>query len=331
MNLITPRIVALFLTLAIFAAYTNEARADASGFPAWLESFKARASQNGIQPIINQGALNNVSYLPRVIELDRKQPEGTMTFAKYRERVVSQARIDQGRAMLRKHRALLDRVSADYGVPPQYIVALWGIETSYGKITGNFKIVDSLATLAYEGRRAEFFTAELIKALKIIQQGHITKDRMLGSWAGAMGQSQFMPSSFLAYAQDYNGDGRRDIWSTQEDVFASMANYLAQSGWKGDERWGREVRVPSSISESMMDRKNKKTLAQWRSLGVTLPNGQPIPVVEGMRGALVAPDGYPAGPVYLVYDNYDVIMKWNRSTYFATSVGLLADLIAMAL
>lgn len=318
-------------TSTLLLGYLGGAHASEETFRPWLDNFRSEARQAGIsQDTINTALGGTVEYLPSVIELDRKQPEGRMTFAEYKKKIVSQLRIDQGRAMYRKHRALLEDVSAKYGVQPQYIVALWGIETSYGKITGNFSIVNSLATLAHDGRRGEFFRGELLNALKIIDEGHITASAMKGSWAGAMGQCQFMPSSFLAYAQDYNGDGRRDIWNTQEDVFASMANYLAKSGWKGDERWGRLVSVPQNIDQSIMGREHKRTLAQWQSMGVTLPNGAPIPVVDGMRASLVAPDGFPGGPVYLTYDNYDVIMKWNRSTYFATSVGLLADKIATA-
>jgi len=249
-----------------------------------------------------------------------------MTFAQYKDRIVSAQRINQGRHEFRKHRAILDRVGAAYGVQPQYIVALWGIESNFGSNTGGFDVIDSLATLAYEGRRAEFFTDELIKALKIIDAGHISAANMKGSWAGAMGQSQFMPSSFLNFAQDFNGDNKKDIWGTHADVFASAANYLARSGWAGDERWGRLVSVPSSIPESAMERTNKKPLSEWARLGVTLPNGAPLPMAD-MRAGLVAPDGM-NGPKYLTYGNYDVIMKWNRSTYFATSVGLLADAIA---
>lgn len=320
----------LSLTISCCMALTPiavKASGTQQGFDAWLDSFKSKARTQGISQQTLTEAFSDSRFVARAIELDRKQPESKITFADYRRRIVSADRINTGRMMMRRHRDILNRVSAAYGVQPQYIVALWGIETSYGRITGDFDVIDSLASLAYEGRRREFFSDELINALKIIQQNHISADDMKGSWAGAMGQSQFMPSSFLSYAVDFNGDGRKDIWHTQEDVFASAANYLSQSGWKGDERWGRRVDIPASFTESMVDRGNKKTLAEWSRLGVTLPNGQPIPVVAGMEAGLVAPDGL-SGPVYLTYDNYDTIMKWNRSTYFATSVGLLADAIA---
>jgi membrane-bound lytic murein transglycosylase B len=316
--------ILLLLLLVLITTQTHAG--DQASYDRWVEEFRQQALRDGISSQTLDQAFAGSKFLPRVIELDRKQPESKMTFDKYRNMIVSQQRIKQGRHEFNKHRALLNEVSATYGVQPQYIVALWGIESNFGSNTGGFDIIDSLATLAYEGRRAEFFGKELSKALKIIDAGHITAQAMKGSWAGAMGQSQFMPSSFLAYAQDYNKDGRKDIWNTHADVFASAANYLARSRWKGDERWGREVRVPASFTSDMVDRQNKKSLSTWASMGVTLPNGQPIPIAD-IRAGLVAPDGL-SGPAYLTYDNYDVIMKWNRSTYFATSVGLLADKIA---
>ncbi len=301
----------------------------AESFQNWLADFKKEAISKGIsEQTVNQ-AFTGVKPIPRIIELDRKQPEGTMTFAKYQQRVISDARIAQGRKLYKKHRTLLDEAAKKYGVPAPYIVALWGIETSYGNNTGGFGVVEALSTLAHDGRRSSFFRKELINALKIIDAGHITHQNMKGSWAGAMGQNQFMPSSFHAYAVDGNGDGKRDIWSSLPDVFASTANYLSSSGWKEDERWGRAVKLPSPnrYSEEDIGLGTKKTLAAWKKIGVILPNGNPIPVVAGMKASIVTPDGI-NGPAYLVYDNYRVIMKWNKSTYFATSVGLLADAIA---
>ncbi len=305
---------------------TQSQAGDQASYDRWVTQFKQKAMAQGVSQATLNDAFSGSRFLPRVIELDQKQPEGKLTFAQYKERIVSAQRINQGRHELRKHRALLDEIGKAYGVQPQYIVALWGIETNFGGNTGGFDVIDSLATLAYEGRRAEFFGQELMKAVKIIDAGHISADAMKGSWAGAMGQTQFMPSSFLAYAQDYNKDGKKDIWNSKPDAFASAANYLARSGWKGDERWGRLVSAPSSIPESEMTRKNKKPLQTWARMGVTLPNGQPIPLAD-LNAGMVAPDGLD-GPKYLTYGNYDVIMKWNRSTYFATSVGLLADAIA---
>ncbi len=296
-------------------------------FDQWLAALKQESIQKGISTETINAALSGIKPIPRVIELDRKQPEGSMTFAQYRKRVINQARIDKGRALLKQHSSELERASAKYGVQPQYIVALWGIETSYGDNTGGFKVVPALATLAYDGRRSAFFRKELINALKIIDGGHISAKAMKGSWAGAMGQNQFMPSSFKAYAVDGNNDGKRDIWTSLPDVFASSANYLGTNGWKGDEKWGRAVKAPQSIPKSLTGVKNKKPLGAWKKMGVTLPGGGALPTAPGIKAALVRPDGA-SGPAFLVYDNYKVIMTWNKSTYFATSVGLLADQIA---
>lgn len=299
----------------------------AQDFDQWLAALRQESLQKGISANTVNAALSGIKPIPRVIELDRKQPEGSMTFAQYQKRVINQARIDKGRALLRQHRVELDRVSTKYGVPPQYIVALWGIETSYGDNTGGFGVIPALATLAHDGRRSAFFRGELINALKIIDAGHITAEAMKGSWAGAMGQNQFMPSSFHAYAIDGNNDGKRDIWTSLPDVFASTANYLGTNGWKNDEKWGWAVSAPQNLPESITGLKNKKSLQEWKNMGVTLADGKALPIAPGIKAALVRPDGA-SGPAFLVYDNYGVIMTWNKSTYFATSVGLLADLIA---
>ncbi len=317
----------ILLTSAIVLSFMSGDAIASSDLGAWVKDFKKDAIRQGISETVVEDALKGFSPNARIIELDRKQPEGTMTFAQYQKRVISDARIAQGRRMYNKHRDLLEATAKKYGVPAQYIVALWGIETSYGNNTGGFNVPHALATLAYDGRRSTFFRKELINALKIIDAGHIDGATMKGSWAGAMGQNQFMPSSFHAYAVDGNDDGKRNIWTSLPDVFASTANYLARSGWKEDQLWGRRVVLPKSFSKGMAGLKVKHDLATWKKMGVTLPNGNPIPVVDGMKASVVAPDGL-SGPVYLAYDNYRVIMRWNKSTYFATSVGILADSIS---
>lgn len=313
-----------FLLAAIFMLVPRHA--DAADFQTWLVNFRAQAAAEGISPQTLSAALDNVQPVQKAIELDRKQPEHKITFAKYKQNVVNAQRIKKGRALMNEHAVELRRVEQTYGVAPQYVVALWGIETNFGSNTGGFKVVDALATLAWEGRRAEFFRGELLAALKIIDQGHITAAGMKGSWAGAMGQNQFMPTSFLRLAVDGNGDGRRDIWSTKADVFASSANYLAKNGWTAGQRWGRRVKAPVSIPQSVLGPKVTKPLSYWKSLGVTDISGGPLPN-DNISASLVAPDGI-RGETYLVYGNYQTIMSWNRSTYFATSVGLLADAIA---
>lgn len=322
MNRITRFYACVLTTLLI----SPVAHADAN-FETWVKDFRKEAISKGISENIVNTAMKNVKPIPRIIELDRKQPEGTMTFEKYQKRVITSARIKQGRRLYNEHKELLDKTAKKYGVPAQYIVALWGIETSYGNNTGGFDVVTALSTLAYDGRRSSYFRKELINALKILDEGHITHDKMKGSWAGAMGQNQFMPSSFKSLAVDGNGDGKRDIWTSLPDVFASSANYLSKNGWIEDQKWGRRVKLPKNMNEKDIGLDIKHDLQTWKNKGVTLLGGEPIPVVAGMKASIVAPDGI-NGPTYLAYHNYRVIMRWNKSTYFATSVGILADAIA---
>ncbi len=299
------------------------AQAESAGFPAWLAGLRQEAASRGISQQVMDEAFAGVTPDQKVLDLDKSQPEFTLTFAQYASRTVTAERIGRGRELLQQYGPLLDRIGARYGVQPPFIVALWGIESDYGRFTGGYSVISSLATLAYGSDRAEMFRAELIDALAILQQKDITPEAMTGSWAGAMGQCQFMPSSYLRYAVDYTGDGRRDIWSNEADVFASIANYLASHGWRADQTWGRPVRLPKGLSESLIGWKNDRPMREWRRLGLANPDGSSLPASDEPV-ALVAPDG-PAGPAWLTYANYKVIMQWNRSTYFATSVGLLAD------
>ena len=320
------RIARFYACVLTTLLLSSTAHADAK-FETWLKDFKKEAISKGISESVVNTAMSDVKPIARIIELDRKQPEGTMTFEKYQKRVITNARIQQGRRLYNEHRELLDKTAKKYGVPAQYIVALWGIETSYGNNTGGFDVVTALSTLAYDGRRSSYFRKELINALKILDEGHITHDKMKGSWAGAMGQNQFMPSSFKSLAVDGNDDGKRDIWTSLPDVFASSANYLSKNGWIEDQKWGRRIKLPKNMSEKDIGLDIKHDLQTWKDKGVTLLGGEPIPVVAGMKASVVAPDGI-NGPTYLAYHNYRVIMRWNKSTYFATSVGILADAIA---
>jgi len=298
----------------------------AENFDEWVKGFKVEAIEQGISSSLVDKAFQGVAPISRVLELDRKQPESTMTFREYRKSIVSPQRIARGRKMMAQHRDLLQEVGERYRVQPRFIVALWGIETNYGKNSGGYRIVDALATLAFDGRRSQYFRTELLNAFRILQGGHTSLDTMKSSWAGAMGQCQFMPSSFLKLAVDFNGDGRKDIWSTPADVFASAANYLAQSGWRGTQIWGRRAQLPAGFDSNQASLKISKPLQVWQKIGIRKRDGSDLPLAP-LNASIVLPDGN-GGPAFLVYDNYRVIMKWNRSTYFATSVGLLADALA---
>ncbi len=299
-----------------------------TSFEAWLADFRAEARAQGISAATLERAFAGVRPLAAVIEADRRQPERRLTFAEYRAKVVSEARILRGRELLAEHRELLERVRARFGVPPAVIVALWGVESSYGAYKGSYRVVDALATLAWEGRRAALFRKELLAALQILERGEREPERLLGSWAGAMGQCQFMPSSFLSYAFDFDGDGRRDIWTSLPDVFASMGHYLARAGWAAGERWGRPVRAPSRLDPGLLGLDRKAGLEEWARRGVRAVDGGSLPAAA-VEASLLRMDG-PQGPTFLVYGNFRTLMVWNRSTYFALSVGLLSDAVAGA-
>ncbi|NNG04689.1 MAG: lytic murein transglycosylase [Inquilinus sp.] len=294
-------------------------------FAVWLEGVRQEAAALGMSQATIDAALTDIRPADRILELDSSQPERRLTIDEYLERQTPDARIERGRLLLRENSALLKEIGAAYGVQPRFIVALWGIETSYGSFTGGYPVIQSLATLAYSSRRSTYFRAELMKALQILDEGHIAIADMKGSWAGAMGQSQFMPSNFLRLAVDHDGDGRRDIWSSRADVFASAANFLATAGWNDEVTWGRQVRVPNGFDSSLSGLASSRTLREWHSLGVRRSDGRDLPNAD-VEASLVLPDG-PGGNAYLVYDNYRVLMNWNRSTYFATTVGILADRI----
>jgi membrane-bound lytic murein transglycosylase B len=306
-------------------AAAKEALSD-QAFQDWLETLRTEARGKGISDATLDAALGDVAPVRRVIELDRRQPEFTQTFWTYLRQRVSDKRIKRGRALLTKHRDLLYKIQSRYGVPPRYLIAFWGLETNFGDYLGNFRVIDALATLAFDQRRAHFFRTELLDALQIIEEGHISPDAMTGSWAGAMGHMQFIPSTFTRHAVDFTGDGRKDIWSSLPDAFSSAANFLANLGWRPGEIWGREVRLPQSFDLMLATMNRKKTPEEWSALGVRRTDGAALPQVD-MQGSIVLPQGY-KGPAFLVYDNFRAIMRWNRSINYAISVGHLADRIA---
>ncbi|HZY53357.1 MAG TPA: lytic murein transglycosylase [Reyranella sp.] len=265
-------------------------------FSGWLAGLRADALRAGVDQGTLDNAFSNVELIPRVMELAHNQPEFKMSFDEYLAVVVSPERVTRGRALLKENRALLSRFAGSYGVPEPILTALWGIESNYGTRLGDFEVVSALATLAYNGFRAKFFREQLIAALRIVSQGHIGLHGMKGSWAGAMGQCQFIPTSFLAYAADGDGDGRKDIWTNKADVFASIANYLHRVGWRPGEGWGEEVAAGT-------------------------------PARKGER--IVRPAGA-KGPAYRTTENFRVILRWNQSDFFGLAVGILSDRIAAA-
>ena len=315
-----------FLLIVVGLSMALACNTNAEEFSTWLDKLKTEAKFQGISQKTIDSSLIGIKPIPRVIQLDRKQPEFTLTFADYLKRVVSDRRIRIGKSQLKEHKELLGEISSKYGVQSRYIVALWGIETDFGRITGGFPVISSLATLAYDGRRSKFFRKELLLALKIIDGGHILAKDMIGSWAGAMGQNQFMPSSFHAYAVDYDKDGSKDIWRTLPDIFASIANYLSKSGWRSDQTWGRAVSLPKKFPNKFLGRKLKKPLREWQLLGVRKLSGQDLPK-RNLLSSIIRPEKGQIGPAFAIYKNYDVILKWNRSNYFATAVGILSDKI----
>ena len=311
----------IFLLSLPFAVHADSE----AQFQSWLADFKRHAHQQGIsKPTLDQ-AFKEVRLNQKVLELDRRQPEFTRTFWQYFNATVTDWRVTQGKLLYKRHRALLDQVTREYGVPGRYLVAFWGMETNFGGYTGNIPIIESLATLAYDPRRSDFFSKELLGALKILDQGHVSLPKMKGSWAGAMGQCQFMPSNYNRYAVDGDSDGKKDLWGSLEDVFHSSANFLAILGWQKQENWGREVALPAGFDYGLADGRTQRLLSEWAQMGLTLADGRPLPKEE-MNAKLLLPGDY-RGPAFLVFANFDVIKRWNNSNNYALAVGHLADRI----
>lgn len=315
------RTLLLVLLLAV-----SPLQAQDQTFDEWLADLRAEAALLGISAS-TLAALDNIAPLERVLELDNSQPEFVQTFTRYIDLRVTPGQVSRGQQLLQQHGVLLGYVQARYGVQPQYLAAFWAIESNFGRATGGFSVLEALATLAYDPRRADFFRRELLTALRIIDDGHIAPERMSGSWAGAMGQLQFLPSVFDRYGVDGDGDGRIDIWNSLPDVFHSAANFLSQSGWRGDQRWGREVVLPDDFDYRQSGTGVTKPLSEWRELGISTLDGNPIPVVAGMEASVILPAGA-SGPAFLGYGNFRATMAYNPSTFYALTVGHLADRFA---
>ena len=326
------KIINFLKIIVVFTIFNSSSlQADEQGtLNEWLINVKNLALDEGISLETVNNSLIDIELNDRVLELDRSQPEFTLTLDEYLSNTTPRSRLIKGKKLYKENYELLKNISSKYGVQSRFLLALWGIETSFGQFTGSFNVIRSLTTLSYDMRRRVFFTRELINALKIIDEGHTNSSDMMGSWAGAMGQNQFMPSSFLNFAVDYNGDGKKDIWNTLPDVFASSANYLNLSGWDRELTWGREVIVTREINEELISRSARKidiskSLQEWSELGVLKADMNRLPNRD-LQAYLIYPDG-DDGRKYLVYENFKVIMRWNRSLFFGISVGTLADMI----
>jgi membrane-bound lytic murein transglycosylase B len=315
------------LVFTVFATTANTVNTEKEKIPfeQYVSTLKVEAIDLGISATVVNNAFEKVEFLQRSVKSDKSQPEFKLTLDTYIPRAVPDWKIDQAREAYKKHYYLLHKIGKEYGVQPRFIVALWGIETNFGRLTGRHYVISSLTTMAYEGRREALFKKQLFAALTILDEGHIEQDKFIGSWAGAMGQVQFMPTSYLNYAVDYDGDGKKDIWNNYADVFASAANYLKTEGWDDSETWGRQVLIPDGFNPELAGIKKKKTLQEWQDIGVRRFDGSALPKVD-MNASIIIPDDA-SGRVYLAYNNYQVLMHWNRSYYFATAVSYLSERI----
>ncbi len=312
----------MLVALAVLIAGTD-ARASDSEFYAWLSNYRTQAFNAGISAETINSQFPSIEFLPDVIAKDRNQPEFKLKFTDYKNRVITKQKLSGGRQGLASNHAFLNKIEASYGVPKSVLVALWGIETNYGKITGGYHVLSSLATLAYEGRRAEYFSREFINTLKLMDRYPNLPQPLIGSWAGAMGQCQFMPSTYLKFAIDGNQNGTVNLWNEREDIFASAANYLSQSGWQRGQTWGIPVKLTAPVDLAAADLNIQKSMVEWSRMGLKSAGGGHLPQ-NTLKASLVLPEGF-SGPAFLVYDNYRVIMNWNKSNNFALTVGLLSD------
>lgn len=319
------RLVSALVALGLGISSTVFAAGE--GFDEYVLGLKAEAREKGISESIINSAFEGIKFTERAVKADKSQPERKLTLDEYLPRAVPDWKVKQANQLYHQHKTALDKIGRQLGVQPRFIVALWGVESNFGRLMGNYNVIEALSTLAYEGRREAFFRNQVMAALEILEQGHISPKEMKGSWAGAMGQPQFMPTSFLTFAIDGNKDGRIDIWKTEADVFASAANYLNKSGWDDKYTWGRQVQLPEGLDDTVfgVEKEKGRSLAEWQKLGVRRVNGRALPNVD-IQAWLIQPDDN-LGRAYLIYGNYQALLKWNRSHYFALAVSYLADRI----
>ena len=309
----------MLICAPVFAQSTDAEKAFEQCKPQLLQEAVAK----GINSVLANSIIRSMNYQARVIELDRKQPEFVQAFPAYFSKRVTEWRVKKGKEMLAKHKTFLQTLTQKYGVPAHYIIAFWGLETNYGSYKGKMPVLDALATLACDARRAKYFTQEFVVALQLMQRESLSKEQMLGSWAGAMGHTQFMPSAYKNYAIDGDGNGKIDLWNSEQDALASAAHFLHNLGWSPGIRWGREVQLPEDFDYSLTGRANKQSLENWIALGISKANGAPLGSAN-IEGYLVVPAGH-SGPKFLVYNNFRTIMRWNNSEFYAIAVGQLAD------
>ena len=310
------------LFAAPLAVLPLSAAASSGGFAAYLAGLRAQALRLGINPAIVAAALRDQPPNPRVLQLDQHQPEFTLTWAQYRARVLPPARLQAAEVHAGENGPTLAAVTQRYGVDWRIIMGIWGLESGFGAKTGTFNIVNALATLSFVSHRAAYFRGELMNALRILNAGDISVAGMTGSWAGAMGQPQFMPSSYLRYAVDFDGDGKRDIWNSRPDVFGSVANYLSGSGWQPGAPWGQAIALPPGFA-APTGRERVRPLGAWQAEGVRRIDGAPFSRSD-VPGAVLQPDG-PGTEAFMVYDNFNVIRRYNPSDFYALAVGLLGN------
>ena len=297
-----------------------------AGYDAWLAAFRQRALTQGLSAATVDRGLREAGYLPDVVDRDRNQTEFTRTLEDYLAIAASDERVSKGRIQRSRQGATLSAIESRFGVPADVVTAVWGLESFYGERRGDIPVVASTSTLAFDGRRGAFFEQQLVAALRILERGDVSAERMTGSWAGAMGHTQFIPTSYLAYAVDFTGDGRADIWADDPtDALASAAAYLQRSGWQAGRPWGLEVRVPPGFNAGLAGRGNRRDAGAWSAMGVTDMSGRPLP--NAGATAILLPAG-PAGPAFAVFRNFDVILRYNNAENYAIGVGHLSDRIA---
>ncbi|MBU0675310.1 MAG: lytic murein transglycosylase [Proteobacteria bacterium] len=315
--------VVLLTSVEVLAQDLSAAPPSVSGvsFEDWLKELRQEAILEGIAPAVVDQALEGAVFQPRVIDNDRNQPEFKLVLDDYLARLVSENRIRNGRLMLSEHERLLQKIEKAYKVQARFLLALWGIESDYGRVTGSHQVIKALVTLAFDNRRGPYFRKELLTGLHILNDGLVAPADFIGSWAGAYGGLQFMPSVFKRYAVDYDGDGRIDIRKSPADLFASGASYLHASGWRFDQTWGREIRLPAGVDRELSG--TTRTLQEWQSLGLRSLDGKGLPLRD-FQAKLIFTES-DSTRAFLVYDNFKVILKWNRSNAFAIAVGTLAD------